>query len=288
MRVEANISVSKTDTFGTKVEVKNLNSFKSVEAAIDYEIARHIQVLESGGTILQETRGFNEDKGETFSQRLKEGSADYRYFPEPDLPKLYISKIPEWSVEALRASLPELPAQKRARYESLALSPEAISYISASNTRSDFFDAVITAEDSKETVQLCANYFVSDLAGFYAKNGGIEFEKITPKEFRALIEMVQKGDLSSRGAKDVLTELAQNGGGASETAQALGVIQNNDAGFAQEIVAKVTQNNPAVVAEYKGGKESSLMFLVGQAMKESKGKGNPAMLKEALQQMLTS
>jgi aspartyl-tRNA(Asn)/glutamyl-tRNA(Gln) amidotransferase subunit B len=287
MRVEANISVSKTDTFGTKVEVKNLNSFKSVEAAIDYEIARHIQVLESGGTILQETRGFNEDKGETFSQRLKEGSADYRYFPEPDLPKLYISKIPEWSVEALRASLPELPAQKRSRYESLALSPEAISYISASNTRSDFFDAVITAEDSKETVQLCANYFVSDLAGFYAKNGGIEFEKITPKEFRALIEMVQKGDLSSRGAKDVLTELAQNGGGASKTAQALGVIQNNDAGFAQEIVAKVTQNNPAVVAEYKGGKESSLMFLVGQAMKESKGKGNPAMLKEALISILT-
>jgi aspartyl-tRNA(Asn)/glutamyl-tRNA(Gln) amidotransferase subunit B len=286
MRIEANISVSKTEEFGTKVEVKNLNSFKSVEAAIAFEVKRQSDLLDSGGKVIQETRGYNEDTGETFSQRLKEGSADYRYFPEPDLPKLKLSEIPEWSVDEIRKTLPELPAEKRVRYGALGIQEAFVEFIISSIERMNFFDAVCK-DASSEFAQLASNYFVSDLAGYYAKNGGVEFEHITPAEFAELMRMIEKGELSSRGGKDVLAKLAQSGGTARAVAESLDVLQSNDSAFTDEVVKKVLAANEAAVAEYKGGKETALQFLVGMAMKESKGKGNPTLLREALLQQLS-
>src|SRR6185369_14501060 len=168
MRIEANISVTNTEgVFGTKVEVKNINSFRSVERAIAHEIERQTNLLKEGGKVLQETRGWDESKQETFHQRFKEGSADYRYFPEPDLPKLYISEIPEFSHEALRASLPELPWERRERYAQMyALKETDAAYLCATIERATFFDTVAaTLEGKKELITLAANYVVSDLAG---------------------------------------------------------------------------------------------------------------------------
>ncbi|MDD2657766.1 MAG: Asp-tRNA(Asn)/Glu-tRNA(Gln) amidotransferase subunit GatB [Candidatus Pacebacteria bacterium] len=171
MRIEANISVSKDDTFGTKVEVKNINSFRSVERAIAYEIERQTALIESGGKVVQETRGWDETKQETFHQRFKEGSADYRYFPEPDLPKLFLSEIAEFSPEAIRASLPELPWERRERYaKAYALKDTDAAYLCATTERAAFFDSVTSTFSTDATlVKLAANYIVSDLGGIYAK-----------------------------------------------------------------------------------------------------------------------
>src|SRR3990167_7390050 len=180
MRVEANVSVAKHEApstksetnakLGTKVEIKNLNSFRSVERAIDFEIKRQTALIEGGGEVVQETRGWNEAKQETFHQRFKEGSADYRYFPEPDLPKLFLSDIPEFSKEVIRASLPELPWERRTRYEKMyALKESDVAYLCATPERATFFDAVAVAlAGSTELLALAANYIVSDLAGMYA------------------------------------------------------------------------------------------------------------------------
>src|SRR3990167_3757594 len=180
MRIEANVSVAKhkalstksqtNPKMGTKVEIKNLNSFRSVERAIEYEIKRQTTLLEEGGKVVQETRGWNEAKQETFHQRFKEGSADYRYFPEPDIPKLFLSDIPEFSKEVIRASLPELPWERRTRYEKMyALKESDVAYLCATPERATFFDAVAVAlAGSTELLALAANYIVSDLAGMYA------------------------------------------------------------------------------------------------------------------------
>lgn len=275
MRVEANISVSKDDSFGTKVEVKNLNSFRSVERAIEFEVARQIEVLESGGTVSQETRGWDESKQQTFSQRVKEGSADYRYFPEPDLPKLVISDLAKWKKEVLKEALPELPWERRARLISLGLKAEDAATIANDIERSAYFDKLCAhLSDDPTLVQLSANYLVNDIGA-----------SVPPpvESFAELVRMLHDGAISSRGAKDILAALL---GGSEESAPAiaerLGLLQQSDPEALRVIVQSVLVDHAGVVEEYRAGKVSVLQFLVGQGMKASMGAGNPAIIRELI------
>jgi aspartyl-tRNA(Asn)/glutamyl-tRNA(Gln) amidotransferase subunit B len=278
MRVEANISVSKDDIYGTKVEVKNLNSFKVVEKAIDYEIKRQIELIESDGKVSQETRGWDEAKQETFSQRAKESSHDYRYFPDPDLPKLKLSEIPELSAEALRKEMPELPWERRNRMlKDFGLKEESAELFVQDITLGTFFERVVLGKDA-DFIKLSANYITSDLMSLM--RSGVEGKVPEAEEFRALMDMVLSGKLSSRGAKDTLAVMYAEGGNPEEIAKSRGLMQESDEGKLKEIVEKVIFANPAAVAEYRSGKEASLQFLIGQGMKEAKGSANPQVLKE--------
>lgn len=288
MRIEANISVSNEEgRFGTKVEVKNINSFRSVERAIAFEINRQIDLLEGGGKVMQETRGWDETKQVTFHQRFKEGSADYRYFPEPDLPKLSIVEVPEFSGESIGASLPELPWNRRERYiRTYALKESDVPYLCASPERSSFFDAVAAAlEGDRNLITLAANYIVSDLAGIYAKRG--EELMLDPVAFSKLIRLVGANDLSSRGAKDTLLILVERGGDPEVIAKEHGLIQSHDAGALLVAVQGVLKEEIKAVEEYKAGKGAALQYLIGKSMKATKGAGNPAILRELIAKELS-
>jgi aspartyl-tRNA(Asn)/glutamyl-tRNA(Gln) amidotransferase subunit B len=282
MRIEANISVSNEEgVFGTKVEIKNLNSFRSVERAIEYETLRQIKCLEAGEALVQETRGWDEAKQVTFHQRTKEGSADYRYFPEPDLPKLYVEEVPEFSRETLLASLPELPWQRRARYtDSYGLLEHAAEYLVSSLSRADFFDTVAASLTEKESVQLAANYITTDLAALASTQDTPL--TIEPTAFAELIRMVRGGELSSRGAKDTLALLVEKGGDPRELARVHGLIQEHDTGVLSRVVETVIKAEEKAVEEYRAGKQAALQFLLGKAIQESKGAGNPKTLRELL------
>jgi aspartyl-tRNA(Asn)/glutamyl-tRNA(Gln) amidotransferase subunit B len=289
MRIEANISVSNEEgVFGTKVEVKNLNSFRSVERAIAFEIERQTALIVSGGKVDQETRGWDESKQVTFHQRFKEGSADYRYFPEPDLPKLYLSEIPEFSGDALRASLPELPWERRARYaRDYALKESDIAYLCATTERAVFFDAIAGAlSGDPALIALAANYVVSDLAGVYAKKGDENYSSLDPISFAKLIRLVNGGELSSRGAKDTLVILVDQGGDPETIAKEQGLIQVHDISILGEAIKGVLEEEKKAVEEYRAGKEAALQYLLGKSMKATRGAGNPAMLKELIVEML--
>lgn len=284
MRIEANISVSDSEALGTKVEVKNLNSFRSVERAIAYEVGRQVKLIESGGKVDQETRGWDESKQQTFHQRFKEGSADYRYFPEPDLPKLLRSDIAQWTDEVVRAALPELPWERRARYvHQYALKDADVSYLVASPERSSFFDAVAKAlAHDKSQVSLAANYLTSDLAGIFAKQGNENYDSLEPAAFAKLITLIAAGDVSSRGAKDTLALLVEKGGDPEELARTHGLIQVQDEAALSGFVDAVLAAEPKAVEEYRGGKGASLQYLIGKTMKESRGAGNPGRIREIL------
>jgi aspartyl-tRNA(Asn)/glutamyl-tRNA(Gln) amidotransferase subunit B len=285
MRVEANISVSDTDTFGTKVEVKNLNSFRSVERAITYEIARQIDLLESGDGVVQETRGWDDGKQKTYSQRVKEESHDYRYFPDPDLPKLKLSEISEFAQANL--NLPELPWAKRERYaKDFNITGDTSEIFIDYPEAAAFFESVASILKDTKTISLGVNYITSDLVGL-AKSGdnlGRAFAnlKFTPKNFANLIGMIKNKTLSSRGAKDTLAVMYLDGGEPETIAQARGFIQKSDEGELKNIVKVVLDSNTKVVADYRNGKESALQFLVGQGMKATKGSANPEMLKSII------
>lgn len=283
MRIEANISVSKTETFGTKVEVKNLNSFRAVERAIEYEIKRQSEVLDSGGTVIQETRGWDDVGQKTFSQRLKESSHDYRYFPDPDVPKFIRSEMPDFSIEVLSASLPELPLAKRARYKSVyGIRDEDVEMYLQIPLYGTYFEKVGNILESKpDLVRLASNYISSDLAGLYQKIGVPETISISPDSFADLMVMVAAGEISSRGAKDLLSHMVQDGGGdPRELAGRLGLLQESDTGKLEEVVAEVIKANPSVAEDFRGGKDAALQFLVGQGMKLSRGSANPTVLRE--------
>lgn len=287
MRIEANISVSKDPTkFGTKCEVKNINSFASVEGAINYEVARHIELLEQGGTIIQETRGWDEMKQSTFSQRKKENAHDYRYFPDPDLPKLYLNKL--FDIGEIKTSLPELPHVKRERILAAGIKSEVTEILVDTPVLAHYFDEVIHNKDSS-FAQLTANYLVGDIVGLLNKDGKTIEETTLPNavSFRTLIEMIQANELSSRGAKDILPKLLEDTTSDARTlAESLGLIQKNDLEALKAIITEVLAENPAQVTDYKAGKESMFMFFVGQAMKKSKGSGNPGLFQELLKEML--
>ena len=297
MRVEANISVSKDPAvFGTKVEVKNLNSFRSVERAIEYEIARHTKVLEEGGTIAQETRGWDENKQSTFSQRSKESAHDYRYFPEPDLPKLMLSEIPEFAPEKLRSEMPELPTEKRTRYKTaFGIKDEDVETFVGDPELSHFFEAVtVKLAGNQERIKLATNYITSDLAGL-AKKDLSEGESIgecvarsavTPEQFTPVIELVSEGTISSRGAKDILAHLYKEGGDPRDLAQQLGLLQQSDEGELKKVIEQIISENEKVVAEYKSGKISAMQFFIGQAMKVTRGSANPQVVQKVVRELL--
>ncbi|MFQ5541061.1 MAG: Asp-tRNA(Asn)/Glu-tRNA(Gln) amidotransferase subunit GatB [Candidatus Paceibacteria bacterium] len=282
MRVEANISVSRDKALGTKVEVKNLNSFKAVEKAIAFETKRHIALLEKGERVVQETRGWDENKQETFSQRLKEESHDYRYFPDPDLPKLRLSAIPEFSKEVLSNELPELPWEKRARYAALGLQDDDVSVLVADRTYSAFFDAEVLAHtEESEMVRRAANYLFSDVRG---SNVPDALEKLSGGTFIELIELVDAGHISSRGAKDVLALLIRDGGSAKALAEERGLMQEHDAEAIRAYAREVINEHPEVAEDVRQGKDKALKFLIGQGMKISKGAANPQELSTALRE----
>ncbi len=285
MRVEANISISKTDKLGTKVEVKNLNSFRSLEQAIKFEVERQEELLEKGESVVQETRGWDENKGKTFSQRSKESAHDYRYFPDPDLPKLRLSEIPEFNEEVLKKELPELPWQKRERLASLGLAPSVVEMFVASKVYGPFFDAATKNETDKKASVLAANYISSDLAGLAA--GEESVGKVTTEAFVVLIKMAIGGEVSSRGVKDILAVMYTEGGDPKQIAEAKGLIQKNDEGELKKVVEKILTDHKAAVEEYKAGKGQALQFLVGQGMKATKGAANPALLGKIIKELLS-
>jgi aspartyl-tRNA(Asn)/glutamyl-tRNA(Gln) amidotransferase subunit B len=259
-----------------------------VERAIAYEIDRHIKLLEKGEKVMQETRGWDENKQATFSQRKKESSHDYRYFPDPDLPKLLISEIPEFSPEILAKELPELPWERRARYAELGLKNDDAEMFVRDQKLGDFFDkAALNA--SPDAALLIANYVGSDIAGKY-EAGEVTDAWITEPDnalrMRKLIELIQKGTLSSRGAKDTLAAMFASTGDPEQIAREKGLVQQSDSGLLGAIAQKVIGNNPQVVSDYKAGKEAALQFLVGQGMKESRGSANPAQLREEIKKAI--
>lgn len=286
MRVELNISISDdTKVFGTKVEVKNINSFKAMERAAEYEIKRMSKLIDEGkgNEIIQETRGWDENKQSTFSQRKKENANDYRYFPDPDLPKLFLSKI--FDIEKIKIELPELPEVKRNRYRNdYGIKDEDIESYIVDQELGAWFENVASALNDKEKIRIASNYITSDYLGLKKTNSDVQ----RPNEvnFVELVNMVSEGKISSRGAKDILAMIVVKDESPTKIAQEKGLIQNHDEGALKEIVQKVIDANHAVVKTYKGGKENAIMSLVGQVMKESNGSANPQLVLKLLKELL--
>ena len=290
MRVEANISISKTDTFGTKVEIKNLNSFRVVERAILYEIKRQEEVLTSGGKVVQETRGWNDKKRETFSQRAKEDSHDYRYFPDPDLPKLKISEIPEFSEAELKKEIPELPGELRERFKKeFGIKDEDVESYVNDVALADFFVSVAEKlKSDKKVIQLASNYITNNLLALELDYHVAD--KIDAEEFGTVVLMANAGEISSNSAVELIVRMAKGGklGDIKDYASKEGLLQKSGEDELMEIVKHVISENTGVVEEYRGGKEVSLKYLLGQAMKESKGAGNPKILESLLKKELST
>lgn len=280
MRLEANVSVSDSERLGTKVEIKNLNSFSSAERGVQFEIKRQIALLENGGKVVQETRGWDDNKQETFSQRVKEDSHDYRYFPDPDLPKLSIKDIPEFSKDNLLREIKETPEEKRERFGSeYGLKESDIEFYIYNSRLADLFEAaskLINDSKAKGLLQLLSNYIISDIASM-----GDSFS-IKPDFIAEVIQMIDSGEISSRGAKDLIKASPDSNKAPRNLAEEKNLLQKSDITELESIVESIIANNNNVVLEYKNGKESSLQFLVGQGMKLSKGSANPSILKDIL------
>lgn len=287
MRVEANISVSQTDEFGTKVEVKNLNSFKSVEAAIDFEVKRQIEALEKGEELQQETRGWDENNQKTFSQRSKETAKDYRYFPDPDITKISVAQHDAFDSSRLSEIMPKLPNEKRLLYKNLGLSEDLIEVIIADQD----LDAVLMeylAQASNPTakhVKLAANYLTSDIS-FLVISGEVALANLNSKYLVELIELIAADKINSRVAKDLLPSLFMEGKSPEEIATEKNLLQVSDEGVLEEIVAALVADNKAVADDYRAGKETALNFLLGQGMKATRGSANPEVLAELIKRAL--
>jgi len=297
MRVEVNISLSKTDKFGTKVEIKNLNSFKVVEKAVDFEIKRQTEVLEAGEKVIQETRGWHDKKEITFSQREKEEAHDYRYFPEPDLLPMHFD---DKYIEGIRATLPELPEQKRERFEKeYGLDKTLTEIFVVHKDLSEYFEKVVsefeewTPEEEKDEAhkkvsKLVANYLISDLRGLLGDKEFVETEfKIEPENFAEFIKMIYKNEISSRVAKTVLVEMFNTGVDPSSFVDDNNLRQMQDSSELEKIVKEVVEKNPKAVADFKAGKQNSVQFLAGQVMSATRGTANPDKARELLLKILS-
>ncbi len=294
MRVEANISVSspadmKAGKFGTKTEVKNLNSFRSVGRAIEYEVKRQIKAIESGEKVVQETRGWDDNTGETYSQRVKEGSSDYRYFPDPDIPKMKISEIPEFSADALKKGMAELPWAKRDRFKKdLAMTDKEAEVFVDSPALAAYYESIIAGfKNDPKKVKLATNYLLTDYLGMLKKEGAEAVAaadaRIAAGSFAELIAMIAAGDISSSAAKKILGFMLEDKAAApKQLADKHGLIQKSDAGSIAPIIDQVLKDNEKAVAEYKAGKAASLQFLIGMSMKAAKGAANPEIVKKLL------
>ncbi len=283
MRCDANISIMPKGSkeFGTRAEIKNVNSFRALQRAIEYEIDRQIEVVESGEKVVQETRLWDDNQGVTKSMRGKEDAHDYRYFPEPDLMPLEISR--EW-VERIRTSMPELPAQKRAKYEAAGLSAYDANVIVDQMETALFYDKML---ELGANARMGSNFLMGEITAYLKEQHiTINETKITPESLTKLIQLIEKGTISNNIAKNLVMTLVKEGGDPAEIVekQGLGVISDESA--IKEICQKVVDNNPNQVTAYKGGKQQLFGFFVGQVMKETKGRANPQTVNELLKGLL--
>ncbi len=294
MRVEVNISISPKGSkkLGTKVEVKNLNSFRVVEKAIDYEIERQKEVLTSAKKVVQETRGWLDKKEVTISQRKKESAHDYRYFPEPDLPPMRFKKK---EIEKIRAEIPELPDQRRLRFKKeYGLSGNEIEVFVQNKELGQYFEKVVSElinwSDRKnlfKLTRLASNYIITDLQGLLKKTKvSSKSFLITPENFGEFVNLIYKKTISSKIAKDVLREMFSSGGDPSHIIEEKGLSQIVDDSEIDKIAKKIILNNSKAVEDFHKGKGNALQFLIGQAMAETKGKINPDLVAEALRKLL--
>jgi aspartyl-tRNA(Asn)/glutamyl-tRNA(Gln) amidotransferase subunit B len=278
LRCDANVSVrlKGAEKFGTRAEVKNLNSFRFLKQAIEYEIARQVAIVEGGGTIHQETRLFNSDTGETSGMRSKEDAHDYRYFPEPDLVPLRISD--QWR-EDIRATMPELPAAKRERFvEAYGLREYDAQVLTATRAIAEYYEVV--AEVSTDP-KIAANWVMGDLAGLLkAADKDISESPVSARYLGELVGMIVKGELTGKLAKDVLPKMAESGEPPSVIVEREGLKQISDTGALEKIVDDVIAASPKQVEQYRSGKTTVIGYLVGQAMKASRGQANPATVSE--------
>ena len=283
MRCDANISIMPkgSDKFGTRAEIKNVNSFSALQRAIEYEIDRQIEIVEEGGEVVQETRLWDDNSQETRSMRGKEDAHDYRYFPEPDLKPLIISR--EW-VKEIQDKMPELPAQKRARYQGLGLSEYDANVVVEQMELALFFDKVLELGANAKTA---VNFIMGEIAA-YLKEEKLELRetKLTPENLAELISLIEKGTISNNIGKQIIIEMMQTGKAASKIVEEKGLSQISDEGAIKEIVQKVVDANPAQVEAYRNGKTNLLGFFVGQIMKETKGRANPKTVNELLRGIL--
>jgi aspartyl-tRNA(Asn)/glutamyl-tRNA(Gln) amidotransferase subunit B len=285
-RCDANISVRKRGEakFGTKVELKNINSFRFVEKAIDYEIERQIGCIERGEKIVQETRSWNSAKGITEPMRAKEQAHDYRYFPEPDLPVLVIS--PSW-VEKVAAELPELPAAKRARFKAeYGLSDYDAGVLTASKELAHYYEEVAKKSGNSK---VAANWVANELLGrLNAVGKDIESSPVSVEHLSVLVASIESGKISGKIAKTVFEEMFVTGKDPESIIKEKGLVQISDPAALEAIVRKLVEANPSQAADYRAGKVKLFAFFVGQAMKETKGQANPALLNELVKKVLES
>lgn len=296
MRLEANISVSEGKELGTKVEIKNLNSFRVLEKATEYEIVRQIEELENSRKVSHETRGWDEAKQKTFSQRTKETSADYRYFPEPDIPPFDVQVIlNEFKDELL---LPELPAQRRKRFQGeYRIEAKETEILVKDKALGEFFESVISEirqfdvkhqeSDLTNLIKLAYNYLISDLVGILIEaKAPIADILIKPEHFAHLIYFIHQGKISSRVAKDVLLKMFETGRDPESIIKEKNLFQVESGEELEPIVKRIISQHSEAVADYEKGKENALQFLIGQIMRETKGKAKPEAIKKILEENL--
>ncbi len=283
MRCDANISIMPKGSkeFGTRAEIKNVNSFSALQRAIEYEIDRQIEIVEEGGEVVQETRLWDDNSRETRSMRGKEDAHDYRYFPEPDLMPLEISR--EW-VEEIRAKMPELPSQKRERYKGLGLSEYDAGVIVEQMNLALFFDKVLELGATPKTA---VNFIMGEIAAYLKEEKlDINETKLIPENLAELITLIEKKTISNNIGKQIIIDMLKDGTSAKEIVEKKGLSQITDTSAIKEICQKVVDANPNQVAAYKGGKVQLFGFFVGQVMKETKGRANPQVVNQLLKEIL--
>jgi len=285
-RVDSNVSIRKPgDPLGTRTELKNINSFKFIEKAIEFEIERQIEIIESGGTIVQETRLYDSENNTTRSMRSKEEANDYRYFPCPDLLPVIIT---EEDIDAVKATMPELPDAKRARYVSeFGLSDYDAGVLTASRDMAEFFEALVANTDGKD-VKLCANWMTSGFAAALNKDGlSVSASPISAEQLAGMLKRIMDNTISGKIAKQVFEAMWNGEGSADEIIESKGLKQITDSGAIEALVDEVLANNPSQVEAYKGGQEKMMGYFVGQVMKASGGQANPGQVNQMLKAKLS-
>lgn len=279
LRCDANVSIRPkgSDKLGTKVEIKNVNSFKFIQRAIEYEIKRQKAVIESGGEIVQETRLYDADKGVTFSMRTKEEAHDYRYFPDPDLLPVEISTK---AIEALKASLPELPDARRDRFEKDYGLPEYdAGVLTSSREIADYFEEALAHYKNPKTL---GNWIMTEVLRELRDEDDISAFPVTADKLAGLLNLIEDGTISGKIAKDVFAEMVSGGGTAKEIVEKKGIKQISDKGELEGLIAGILEKHPDEISRYKGGDEKLIGFFVGQVMKATQGKANPKLVNEIL------
>jgi aspartyl-tRNA(Asn)/glutamyl-tRNA(Gln) amidotransferase subunit B len=284
-RCDANVSVRRrgAEKLGTRAEIKNINSFRFVEKAIHYEVARQIDILESGGKVLQETRLYDPDKGETRSMRSKEEANDYRYFPDPDLLPVAVDAA---QIAGIRATLPELPDEKAARFATaFGLSPYDAGVLTASRELGDYFEAVV--KQIPQDPKLAANWVMGELAAALNRDGiDIGASKLTPTRVAGLLQRIADGTISGKIAKEVFEAMWASGTDADSVIAEKGLKQISDPAAIEKAIDEVMARSPGQLADYRAGKDKLFGYFVGQVMKATGGKANPGQLNELLKKKL--